>query len=333
MAQTKKRKRKAKPVNALPVIRPNVAGIDIGSRSHFVAGPVSKDGSANVEEFETTTSKLLQMVEWLHSQNVESVAMESTSVYWIPVYELLESNGFEVLLVNSRQISKVPGRKTDVQDCQWIQLLHSCGLLKGSFRPDEAICAMRSIKRQCSNLVAQRTKAVQWMQKALDQMNIKIHHAVSEITGKTGMAILRDIAAGQRDPMKLASHRDKRCRKSVSEIAEHLTGNWRDEHLFNLRKALQLYDSLQTLIDDYEAELLKKIKALQPPERKNEKIPKHANAHKERVIKQRGDQALREELWRLSGVDLTRIDGINSQTAHTFVTEIGVNIPRQSRGL
>ncbi len=326
MPKRQRNRRKKKAVASLPVIRPDVGGIDIGSRSHFVAGPVPPDGSLNVQEFGTTTPELQKMVDWLLAQNVESVAMESTSVYWIPAYELLEKHGIEVLLVNSRQISKVPGRKTDVQDCQWIRLLHSCGLLRGSFRPDEAICAIRSLKRALANLVSERTKAVQWMQKALDQMNVHIHHAVTEMTGKTGMAIIRAIVAGEREPMELVKHRDRRCKKSKEQIAEHLVGNWRPDHLFNLEKALRFYDALQEWIKDYERQILQELEALQAPERKKESVPTHPNPAKERAIRYRGDQDAREALWRLTGVDLARIDGINAEAAMVVVTEIGFDL-------
>ena len=216
MTTRQRKRRKRQGVTPLSVIRPNVAGIDIGSRFHYVAGPVQADGSQEVQDFGTTTHELEDMVTWLKEREIESVAMESTSVYWIPAYELLESSGIEVLLVNAHQISNVPGRKTDVLDCQWIQKLHSYGLLRGSFRPADAICALRTLKRQLSNYVAERTKAVQWMQKSLDQMNVQVHHAVSEMTGNTGMAIIRAIVAGEHDPHKLAQHRDKRCKTGTS---------------------------------------------------------------------------------------------------------------------
>ena len=220
-------------VTALPVLRPNVAGIDIGSRQHFVAAPQREEGRANVRAFATTTSELNALADWLREQDVVSVALESTSIYWIPVYDLLESRGLEVLLVNARQLHNVPGRKTDMHDCQWIQVLHSCGLLRGSFRPGEQIARLRAIHRQLSNLVAEQTRAVQWMQKALDQMNVHVHHAVTDLTGQTGMAIVRAIVAGERRPSELAKLRDHRCQKSEAQIAEHLTGTWRAEHLFS----------------------------------------------------------------------------------------------------
>ena len=325
----KKRSRKNhknQSIHGLPVLRPNVAGIDIGSRTHYVAGPIPKDGSRNVKSFDTTTSGLQLMVDWLLEQSVESVAMESTNVYWIPAYELLESHGIEVLLVNAHQTKNVTGRKTDVLDCQWIQLLHSCGLLRGSFRPDESICRLRAIKRQWSNLVAERTKAMQWMQKCLNQMNVQVHHAVSDISGKTGMEIIRAIVAGERDPHKLAEHRDKRCKKSLLEIAEHLTGTWRHEHLFNLENGLKLYDYFEEMIELYEAKILQEIKALQPPERRDLPLPAHPNPKKERVLNLRGNQTIREELWRFVGVDLTRIEGINAGIALTVITEVGMDL-------
>ena len=210
--------------------------------------------------------------------------MESTSVYWIPLYELLESRGIEAVLVNARQLHNVPGRKTDFHDCQWIQLLHSCGLLRGSFRPGDAIVAMRALHRQLVNLEGQRTRCVQWMQKALNQMNVQVHHAVSDLAGTTGMAIVRAIVAGERDPSRLAALRDHRCRKSAEQIARHLTGTWREEHLFNLAGTLVIYDSLEKVIGSYEARLDAAMAALQPEERKNEPVPPHPNPHKEKDI-------------------------------------------------
>lgn len=201
---------------ALQAIRPMVAGVDIGSREHWVCGPaVEGEANANVRVFGTTTAQLDALVSWLVEQGVESVAMESTGIYWIPLYELLESRGIEAVLVNARQLHNVPGRKTDFRDCQWIQLLHSCGLLRGSFRPGDAIVAMRAIHRQLANFAEERTRCVQWMQKALDQMNVQVHRAVSDLTGTTGMAIVRAIVAGERDPGRLALLRDGRCRKSA----------------------------------------------------------------------------------------------------------------------
>jgi transposase len=311
---------------SLRVIRPNVAGVDVGSKQHWVAGPERADGKPNVAVFGTMTDELNRLADWLLEQGVKSVAMESTYLYWIPLYELLESRGLEVVLVNARQLHNVPGRKTDFADCQWLQLLHSCGLLRGSFRPSEAITRLRALQRQRGNLMTQRTRCIQWMQKALDQMNIQVHRAVSDLTGATGLAIVRDIVAGERDPLHLARHRDRRCRKSVEEIARYLTGNWRQEHLFNLAEALRLYDAVEESIASYDARLLEEIEALQPPERQSEQVPPHPNQGKEKSIRTRGDQKLRTTLWRFAGADLCRIDGISVGTAQTILTELGTNL-------
>ena len=311
---------------ALQAIRPMVAGIDVGSREHWVCGPAREDGKPNVRVFGTTTEQLQELVEWLASQGTESVAMESTSVYWIPLFELLEAHGIEAVLVNARQLHNVPGRKTDFHDCQWIQLLHSCGLLRGSFRPGAAIVAMRAIHRQLANLVAERSRCVQWMQKALDQMNVQVHRAVTDLTGTTGMAIVRAIVAGERDPVRLSALRHPICRKSAEEIARYLTGTWRDEHLFNLSSALQLYDTIETMVASYEARLLQAMAALQPEERKHASVPDHPNRAKQKAIKTHGDQPAQTALWRLSGIDLTRIDGINVGTAKIILTEAGLDL-------
>ena len=311
---------------SLPVIRPKVAGIDIGSTQHWACGPVGSDGARPVRVFGTTTAQLQELVDWLLQQGVESVAMESTSVYWIPLYELLESRGMEVVLVNARQLHNVPGRKTDYSDCQWLQLLHSCGLLRGSFRPGEAIVRLRALQRQMANLVHERTRCVQWMQKALDQMNVQVHRAVTDLTGETGMAIVRAIVAGERDPARLAAHRDPRCRKSEAEIAQYLTGTWREEHLFNLAAALRLFDTLGELIASYEARVLTEMARCSPRNAKQPAVPRHPNPAKEKAIKARGEQQTRTALWRFSGVDLARIDGISARAAQMVLTEIGPNL-------
>jgi transposase len=311
---------------ALQAIRPLVAGIDVASREHWVCGPAREDGEPNVRVFGTTTAQLEELVAWLAEQGTESVAMESTSVYWIPLYELLESRGIEAVLVNAHQMRNVPGRKTDFHDCQWLQLLHSCGLLRGSFRPGPAVTAMRAIHRQLANLVEERGRCVQWMQKALDQMNVQVHRALADLTGTTGMAIVRAIVAGERDPGRLSALRDPRCQKSAEEIARYLTGTWRDEHLFNLDCALQLYDKTDALITSCEARLLEAMTSLQPDERKAAPVPMHPNRTKRNAIVGRGDEPTRAALWRTSGVDLTRIDGINVGAAKVIITEVGLDL-------
>jgi len=329
---TKRTKASAKKPTAttatsLSAVQTMVAGIDIGSAQHWVCGPVrDAEGKPAIRSFGTTTVDLKALADWLAEQGTKSAAMESTSVYWIPLYELLESRGIEPVLVNARQLHNVPGRKTDVSDCQWLQLLHSHGLLRGSFRPSEAISRLRALQRQMGNLVAERSRCVQWMQKSLDQMNVQVHRAVTDLTGKTGMAIVRAIVGGERDPVRLAVHRDGRCRKSSDEIAKYLTGHWREDHLFNLASTLRIYDTLEEQIAAYDARLMQELQALQPPERQDELVPRHPNAGKEKAIKGRGEQPGRLALWRFSGVDLTRIDGISAGTAQIVLTEIGASV-------
>jgi transposase len=318
--------KKRSEARALPAINSQVAGIDIGSREHWVCGPANSEGERTVRVFGTTTPELEELAEWLATQGVTSAAMESTSVYWIPLYELLEARGIEPLLVNARHFQNVPGRKTDCSDCQWLQQLHSCGLLRGSFRPSEAITRLRALQRQQANFVAQRTRTVQWMQKALDQMNVQVHRAVSDVTGMTGMAILRAIVKGERDPLKLAALRNAGCRKSEEQIAKHLTGTWREEHLFNLASSLEIYDGLEKMIATYDERLLQELTALQSPESKEEALPPHPNATKEKSIKKLGYTEVRTAMWRMSGADLLRIDGISATAAQLILTEVGTKV-------
>lgn len=322
----RKERARTKNPKALNPVRPMVAGIDIGGTEHWVCGPERGDSEPNVRVFGATTPELSKMAAWLCELGVESVAMESTYVYWIPVFEVLEAAGLEVVLVNARTLKNVPGRKTDMHDCQWLQLLHSCGLMRGSFRPKEDVCRLRTLQRQRSNLVDERSRIVHWMQKSLDQMNVRVHRAVSDITGVTGMKIVRAIVGGERDPLKLAALRDKRCKKSEADIAEHLTGTWRSEHLFNLSSALELYDQLERSIAAYDAELLGILEALTPEDRRVESVPAHPNPNKTRAMRRKGEEPLREALVRFAGKDLTLIDGISAEAARVILTEIGPNI-------
>lgn len=321
-----KRRARRKPKQGLQVIRAQVAGIDLGSREHYVCCPPTPEGEANVRHFRTTTPELWKLADWLKDQQVESVAMESTGVYWIPLYEILESRGLEVLLVNARALSSVPGRKTDMLDSQWIQMLHSCGLLKGSFRPSDDICALRSLVREKTTMESQRADWLRRIQKNLDQMNVCVHHAVSDISGVTGMAIIRAIVDGERDPGALAKFRDKRCSKSVVQITEELTGNWRPEHLFSLKQALQMYDHACVGITEYEEEIQRVLAALQPPENQSIDVPEVKNKTKRKNFRARGQEPMREALFRLSGCDLTVIDGIGVDTAEAILSELGTDL-------
>src|SRR5437870_2368021 len=206
--------------STLSMIQPDVAGIDIDSREMFVCGPGDRQGGREMRVFATTTEQIQECVRWLKQQQVRSVAMESTGVYWIPVFEIMESSGLEVLLVDTRPLSRVPGRKTDAEDCQWLQTLHSHGLLRGAYRPSEEISELRTIIRQKAVLVRQQADWIRRMHKCLDQMNVRVHHAVKDTQGVTGMAMLRAIVGGERDPRNLVKLRDRGCQKSEAEMVE-----------------------------------------------------------------------------------------------------------------
>ena len=321
-----KRKRgKRRRVEDLPVVNPRSAGIDLGARVHYACAPSIEGEELEVESFRTTTPGLRKLIEWLKARGIKSVAMESTGVFWVPVFEMLEQAGFSVILANARQLQKVPGRKTDVLDCQWIQRLHACGLLRGSFRPNDDVCRLRALVRQMANYVTARGQSVLWMQKALDQMNVAVHRAVSDVTGMTGMKIIRAIVEGERDPMVLAELRDPRCKLSKAEIAECLTGNWREDHLFNLEEALRSYDGLCASIQRYEERLREELERLQREEC-DPTAPANPNVKKEKAIQRKGDGPTRDGLYRFAGVDLTTIDGINVSNALIVLSEVGPDL-------
>ena len=325
MAWINKGKKHKKPVRSLKTIQPDAAGIDLGSREHWVAGPALQDNTPNVQRFGTTTPELLRLADWLKEQKVKTVAMESTGVYWIPLFEILDSRGFEVILANARQVSHVPGRKTDMLDCQWLQLLHACGLLRGSFRPSDDICRLRTLLRERNTMIDQRSDWVRRIQKSLDQMNVCVHHAVSDITGVTGMAMIRAIVDGERDPRTLAQMRDRRCQKSEEQIANELTGNWRAQHLFNLRQALKMYDQFREVVAEYDAEILAYIKSLQPGVDDDGSLPLPASKSKASNIAKKGQEPMRQALYQFTGFDLTTIDGIGVDTAAEVISELGAD--------
>lgn len=268
------------------------------------------------------------MAEWLQARHVKSVAMESTGVYWIAPHEVLEAHGQEVLLVDTRQLARVPGRdkKTDPNDCEWIQRLHSCGLLRGSFRPAEAICMLRTLVRDKATLVAESGDWMRRMQKSLDQMNVRVHRAVSDISGTTGMAIIRAITGGERDAQKLSELRDPHCHKSQEEIAEQLRGHWREDHLFSLSQALKMYDAILERIAAYEKEILRKLQEMEQPGKSGQTAPPLSNRNKARMIKSRGQEAKRQALFRMSGVDATQIDAVGVDTVEVVLSEYGSDL-------
>ena len=320
----------ARPIAGLPVVRRQVAGIDLGSERHWVCAPATEGSEREVADFGATTSELIRMANWLKARKVESVAMESTGVYWIAPHEILEAEGLEVMLVDTRQLARVPGRdkKSDPFDCEWIQRLHSCGLLMGSFRPKEEVCMLRTLVRDKGNLVAEAGDWLRRMQKSLDQMNVRVHRAVSDIDGTTGMAILRAIVGGERDARKLAKLRDPHCRKSEEEIAEQLRGHWREDHLFSLRQGLKIYDSIQERIADYQQEILRKLAEMERAQCRGQEAPKVKNPHKGRAIRKRGEEPMRQALFRMSGVDLTGIDAIGVETVQVVLSEYGPDLSR-----
>jgi transposase len=320
----------SREIEGLPVIRRNVAGIDLGSKRHWVCAPTVTGNGREVADFGCTTPELNRMARWLRERNVESIAMESTGVYWIAPHEILEAHGFEIVLVNTRQLARVPGRnkKSDPTDCEWIQRLHSCGLLTGSFRPEEAVCMLRTLVRDKANLVAEAADWLRRMQKSLDQMNVRVHRAVSDLDGVTGMAIVRAIVDGERDARKLAQLRDWRCSKSEDEIAEQLTGHWREDHLFSLRQGLKMYDAIQDRIAAYDQEIVRKLTDMESDKSSRGPVPPVGNAKKARAIKKRGEEALRQALYRMSAVDLTQIDAIGVETVQIVLSEYGADLSR-----
>jgi transposase len=310
-----------------PRIQPLVAGIDVGSEEHYVCAPTS-EGGTEMRVFGARTPDLLEMAAWFQQSGVVSVALESTGVYWIPLFEVLDSRGIEVILTDTRQLSRVPGRKTDAEDCQWIQLLHSCGLLQDCFRPQDAICHLRSLVRGKAVLVAERSDWLRRMQKSLDQMNVRVHRAVADVDGVTGMAILRAIVGGERDPMKLAKLRDRNCRKSEAMIAKELSGNWRQDHLFNLAQALKMYDLIEERIADYQREILSKMAGLRCEQADRNLIQPVQKKEKAKAIKKRGEEPMRQVLHGMTGVDLTTIDTIGVGTAEVVISEYGTDLSR-----
>jgi transposase len=306
--------------SSFPLIRPNAAGLDIGSREHFVAVPEGRDTRA-VRSFGCTTAELKEMAAWLKSCGVDTVAMEATGVYWVPVYEVLEDAGIEAFLFDGRQTRHVSGRKSDVLDCQWSQKLHSYGLLTRAFRPDKPIATLRAYWRHREGIVESCSRQIHLMHKALEQMNVQLHKAVCDVTGQTGMRILRAIVAGERDRHALARLRDWRVKATEDEVAQALEGTYREEHMFALKQALEAYDFFQQQLASCDAVLEAYLATLASAPRTPSSTP--------RSPKRRKNQThfdLRKELARVSGVDACLIDGIDALTAQTLVSECGIDM-------
>lgn len=309
----------------LHAFNPHAAGIDIGATEHWVAVPPDRCPQP-VRHFGTCTPDLNDLADWLLDCGITSVAMESTGVYWIPLFELLESRGLQVILVDPRQAKRAPGRpKTDPLDCQWLQRLHSYGLLAGAFRPDAEVCVLRGYLRHRHMLVTDAARHIQHMQKALELMNIKLTEAVSDLTGKTGMAIIKAIVAGERNPEKLATLRDRRCKQDARQIARALQGNWRHEHLFALQQAVELYEFYHHQLAVCDQQIAAYL-ATCADHSAGQPLPPRP--------RKRGRKAndplfeARTPLYRLAGVDLTRIEGIEESTALVLLSEIGTDMSR-----
>lgn len=309
---------------SLDVLKQNACGIDIGATSHWVSVPPERDAQP-VREFGCYTPNIEAMAVWLKQCQIETVAMESTGVYWIPVFQILEAHGFEVILVNAQHVKSVPGRKSDVLDCQWLRQLHSYGLLAASFRPDDQICVPRSYIRQRDTLISDAARHIQRMQKALTQMNLHLHQVLSDLTGVSGLAILKAIVAGERDPHKLASLKHERVRKPEAEIAAALSGDYRSEHVFVLSQELRLYETYQEQIAACDTQIENYLKQLQA------QVSLADIGQPKASCKRPQNQPsfdLKHHLHRISGVDFTAIDGMGVLTVQTILSEVGLDPTR-----
>jgi transposase len=309
---------------SLPCVNPHAAGLDIGSEEIWACVPEDRDAEP-VRAFGTFTPDLYALADWLATCRIETVAMESTGVYWIPVYEILEARGFQVYLVNAQHVKHVPGRKSDIKDCQWLQYLHTCGLLSASFRPEAEMCALRAYLRHRAMLLDYRAAHIQHMQKALQQMNVQLPQVLTDITGTTGLAIIRAIVAGERDPIHLARFRDPRCAHSTEDIAKALTGHYRPEHVFTLQQALTLYDVYTAQVRACDAAIARQFQAIMPawdddlpPLDRQDKALSHS--------KNAPAYDARSLLYQLTGVDLVAIPGLHASTVQTIIAEIGLDL-------
>jgi len=310
-------------VPRLHCIEPNPAGIDVGAPEIFVAVPPDRDASP-VRSFETFTQDLHRLKEWLQQCRITTVALESTGVYWIPLFQILEEAGLQVCLVNAQHVKHVPGRQSDVIDCQGLQYLHSVGLRRASFRPEDRVCIIRSLLRHRDRLVQMAAAHVQHMQKALTQMNLQIHHVLSDITGRSGLAILDAIVAGEHNPAVLAQLRQPQVQASAEVVMKSLVGDYRREHLFTLRQSLEAYRYYQDLIPRCDQEIEEQLQNFDrqlPPDAPD--LPPEAYPHSRRKNEFHFDMG--SELYRIFGVDLTAIPSINALTGYTLLAEVGTD--------
>ncbi|HEX3626369.1 MAG TPA: IS110 family transposase [Verrucomicrobiae bacterium] len=326
-ANSKKTKKKISVNDGWELISPNAAGIDIGSKEHWACVPANGDRKS-IRAFGTFTADLNTLADWFEQCGITTVAMEATGVYWVPCFQILEARGFQVVLVNSRQTKNVAGRKSDCKDCQWIQRLHSYGLLQASFRPADPYCQLRSYLRYRDELVGARSTQCQHMQKALQEMNVQLAQVLSDITGTSGLAILQAILEGERDPDKLVALLDRRVRATPHAVKKALEGNYRQEHLFVLKSAFELYHTYEEKIRACDQEIL--VETAKLPEKVElaaKPLPPRKEGRPAAKDKMLGKD-LREELYRRLGVDLTAIEGIGIMTGLVFLTEVGPDLSR-----
>ena len=325
--QSGKRKKKISVNDGWEQINPDAAGIDIGSKEHWACVPADR-AEKNVRPFGTFTSDLEALADWFDQCGIKTVAMEATGVYWIPVFQILERRGFQVLLVNARQTKNVAGRKSDVLDCQWIQRLHSYGLFQGSFRPEDLYCVLRTYLRYRDELVCARSTQCQHMQKALQEMNLQLVQVLSAISGYSGLAIIAAILEGERDPVKLATMVDRRVRATPATIQKALIGDYRQEHLFVLRLAFELYHRYEAKIEACDQRIVAATAALpQKVDPLLKPLPPRKEGRAAGKDKM-GGQDMREAIYPKMGVDLTAIEGIGVATALVLLTEVGPDLSR-----
>jgi transposase len=316
----------AHPFSGMSQVNPNAAGVDIGA-IEIVACVAADEYTQIVKAFGNYTVDLQALACWMKSHNIRTVAMESTGVYWIPLFEELERQGLECLLISSRSMRRVAGRKSDISDAQWIQTLHSYGLLEGSFRPQAELVALRTLLRHRNQLVEHRSPHVQHMQKALLQMNVQLSQAVSDITGITGQNIIRAILAGVRDPRTLAAMREPGCKKSEEEIGKALTGTWHEEHLFILKQSVAMYDFYTQQLQACDEEIARVYGLTRPDWETGEVQPytrRKKNSHSKNIP--HNPEGIRRHLKRISGVDLSVVDGFGVSLAQTVIMEVGTEM-------
>lgn len=324
-----RKSKRSKRVEFMPLVYANAAGLDIGAREIYACIPPER-AEENVKVFGTFTVDLNALADYLAAHHIDSVAMESTGVYWIPAFEVLEGRGIKVCLVNARNMKGVPGRKSDVQDCQWIQKLHSVGLLTNSFRPDAEMCALRAYLRHRADLLHHRAAHIQHMQKAFQQMNIQLPQVLSDITGETGLAIVRAILAGERDGVKLAQFRNPRCKSSQETIAKALVGTWKEEHLFALQQSLQFYDFYTQQMAHCDAQIQQQYSVMKPRWHASPDDPviPVATPRRNKRSKNSPPPGVEGEIMRITGVDIAAVTGIGAGLAQTILSEIGTDMSK-----